>query len=419
MGKAEVNTPDPAFDIANTVLALDLSPQEENRLLQLYSERSGDTSVRQRLFLNKLLAGLWTMQSAREYLFGIPQPASLQREYHAIFLRAWDFLTIQAARFCGDQCMGTPQSKWSAPLVVLDVDGVIDRRTFGFPCTTAAGIEAISELRAQGMSVVLNTARSAHEVQHYCDAYSMAGGIAEHGAYLWNAVTAEGRVLIEDEAQHQLDKLRTYLRSLPGVFVDDRHHYSIRAFTYTNGHERSEGALASLLYPIAADGIFSPLPKLLMNHCANELGLNRLEFHQTTIDTTIVAGNHDKGTGLAALRDWVGLPYAETVAIGDSAPDLPMFRAATRSFAPAHIHCGREAKLLGCEIAHQPYQRGFLEIVLLLTGRQHRKESTMELAASSKERDIFLAALRAADKGRWHHLKRGLLTQASLAAFVR
>ena len=63
------------------------------------------------------------------------------------------------------------------------------------------------------------------------------------------------------------------------------------------------------------------------------LGLDQLSFHHTMIDTTIVAKDLDKGTGLSALRDWVMGPDAETIAIGDSEADLPMFRAATRSFA--------------------------------------------------------------------------------------
>jgi hypothetical protein len=89
------------------------------------------------------------------------------------------------------------------------------------------------------------------------------------------------------------------------------------------------------------------------------LGLNRLSFHHTMIDTTIVAKDLDKGTGPSALCDWVMGPDAETIAIGDSEADLPMFPAATRSFAPAQIDCARQARLLGCQIV--------LDIACLLT----------------------------------------------------
>jgi hypothetical protein len=46
-----------------------------------------------------------------------------------------------------------------------------------------------------------------------------------------------------------------------------------------------------------------------------DLGLDRLAFHRTMIDTAIAAKETDKGTGLAALRDWVLEADAETIAI--------------------------------------------------------------------------------------------------------
>jgi hypothetical protein len=77
---------------------------------------------------------------------------------------------------------------------------------------------------------------------------------------------------------------------------------------------------------------------------------SRPPANQTTIDTTIVAREADKGAGLAALRDWVLGPAAET--IGEA--DLAMFKAATRSFAPANIGSRNAAQLLGCEIVSEP-----------------------------------------------------------------
>ena len=100
MGKGEINVTDPAYDLANTILTLELSPDEEARLVRRYAA-AGDTSVEQRLFMNKLLAGLWAMQSAQEYLFGKTQQSRVQREYHDQFLAAWNFLTVHVARFCG------------------------------------------------------------------------------------------------------------------------------------------------------------------------------------------------------------------------------------------------------------------------------------------------------------------------------
>ena len=186
----------------------------------------------QRLFVHKLLAGLWTMNLAQQQLFASPRGGVAQRDYHRRFMNAWNFLTVHTARHCGSLCHPRIDLCWRAPLVVLDIDGVLDRRVFGFPCTTAAGIKALSLLSAHGFSVALNTARSASEVRDYCEAYSLAGGVAEYGSYLWDAVKRREQVLISAEAQRQLAELRTNLQRIPGVFLDERHRYSIRAFTY-------------------------------------------------------------------------------------------------------------------------------------------------------------------------------------------
>jgi hypothetical protein len=118
------------------------------------------------------------------------------------------------------------------------------------------------------------------------------------------------------------------------------------------------------------------------------------------IDTTVVAKEVDKGTGLSALRDWVLGADTETIAVGDQEPDLAMFRVATRSFAPANIGCARQARLLGCQIARHSYQRGLLEIARVLTHRDgHRCERCADdKTTSTRSDDLFMDVLRAADR---------------------
>ena len=196
MGRSALNVIDPAYDLADTILNLALSPEEERRLIRQYIAESGDAAVEQRLFMHKLLAGLWAMSRTQDQLFDSPRGGDAQRDYHRRFMNAWNFLTVQTARHCGSLCHPRTDLRWRAPLVVLDIDGVLDRRLFGFPCTTAAGIKALSLLSAHEFSVALNTARSAAEVKDYCNAYSLAGGVAEHGSYLWDAVRQREQVLI-------------------------------------------------------------------------------------------------------------------------------------------------------------------------------------------------------------------------------
>lgn len=399
MCKAAVNVVDPAYDLADTILKLRLSHDEEKNLIRRYVDESGDAGVEQRLFMNKLLAGLWAMKEAQEQLFSRARTSEGQQTFHRRFMSAWDFLTVQAARHCGNYCP-SPVG-WRAPLVMLDIDGVIDRRLFGFPCTTAAGIEALALLHAHDFSVAVNTARSAAEVKDYCKAYSLVGGVAEHGSYLWDGLNQRGRVMISSETMRQLDELKKNLRRIPGVFLDDRHQYSIRAFTY---RDKPNGLLDKLVKSIRSlsfgDGVLAPLPTLLVKHLMTDLGLDRLSFHQTTIDTTIVAKEVDKGSGLLALRNWVLGADAETIAVGDGEPDLAMFRVATRSFAPANIGCLLQARLLGCLIVDHSYQRGLLEIARALTqsdGPQIRRSAEGETAPAPGH-DLFMDILRAADR---------------------
>jgi hydroxymethylpyrimidine pyrophosphatase-like HAD family hydrolase len=277
-------------------------------------------------------------------------------------------------------------------------------------------------LSAHEVSVAVNTARSAAEVKDYCQAYSLAGGVAEHGSYLWDAVSQRGRVLIGAEAARQLDELKSNLLRIPGVFLDDRHQYSIRAFTYV---DRPSGLIASLMKARRAfsigDGALAPLPTLVLHQLMTDLGLDRLSFHHTTIDTTIVAKEVDKGTGLLALRDWVLGVAAETIAVGDHEADLAMFRVATRSFAPANIGCARQARLLGCQIVPHSYQKGLLDIAHALThpdGRRCERCAKRETTLPHSH-DLFLDVLRAADRSWATNLAGAVFDPGAFGIFVR
>ena len=425
LGKNELCGIDPAYDLAETVLDLSLSLDEERRLIRRYVQESGDAAVEERLFLQKFLAGIWAMAGAQKRLFGDLRMADRQQQFHQRFLNAWNFLTVQTARYCGGYCASPRELGWRSPLVVLDIDGVLDRRTFGFPCTTAAGIRALSLLHAHGHSVAANTARSVAEVKDYCQAYQLAGGVAEYGSYMWDAIAQRGQVLICAEATRQLDELRDALRQLPGVFLDDRHEYSIRAFTYED--HASSGLRArigrGLSSTSAGIGDKGPVPisRLAVQHLLTTLGLDRLSCHPTTIDTTIVAKEVDKGTGLSALKRWILAADAETYAVGDSAADLPMFHEATRSFTPANASCRNEARLLGSQVARQPDQRGLLEIVHLLIHPDGRRCESCAMSESRwpKKPGLFLELLQAADRTRIQSLIRPLLDPMAYRIFVR
>ena len=400
-GKTELNVTDPAYDVAEAVLYWNLSPAEERNLLARYVQKSSDTDVEKRLFLHKLLAGVWAMTFALDLLDNA-QLVDRYAGFHQQYVQAWNFLEIHTARYCGRFVRPPKTVGWHAPLVMLDIDGVLDDRIFGFPSTTASGMQAIALLHAHDFAVSVNTARSIGEVQEYCDAYGFLGGVAEYGSALWDAVTKREFVLVSPESLIELERVKIALREIPGIFLNDSYRYSIRAYSFE-------------------DNRTVPVPTLTIRTLLTKLGVRRLKFRQTFSDTAVLAKELDKGTGLQSLRTWLGMPGLEVDAIGDSQADLAMFRAANRSFAPSQIQCRELARLCGCHIVDHSHQRGLLSIVRFLIhpegGQCEHCEAVEHLWP--KGRDLFLDLLERADKKGPRLMLEALVDPASLRALVR
>lgn len=399
MGKTELNVTDPAYDLAEAILHLNLSPAEEQLLLQRYREASGDEGVEERLFLHKLLAGTAARVAA---LANLADPRLRHRhdEFNRSYIEAWDFLTTHTVRFCGGQCRPAAPAAWRSPLVVMDIDGVLDKQIFGFPSTSAAGMEAVALLHAHGLAVALNTARALADVQEYCRAYGCVGGVAEYGSVVWDAVTDRTHILVTPESRDELQRLAQTLRQIPGVFLNDGYQHSLRAYTYDR--DRTAALPSALIHGLIAD-----------------LGLQRVTVRQTYLDTTVLAKEIDKGKGLLELLSLAGCPDAETIAIGDSEPDLAMFRVAGRSFAPRHIAPRSVARLLGCHIASRSFQPGLLSAVRSIVhpggGRCSRCRSCRPAAGGQ----MFGQLLKVADRNPVGSLLWALADPMALRTFVR
>jgi len=400
LGKTELNITDPAYDLAEAILHFGLSPAEEGNLISYYIERCKDAGVQERLFLNKLLAGARAMKDVSDG-FNDPRLSHRYQEFNQQYIEAWYFLTLHTMRFCAGFCRQPEVRRWRAPLVVMDIDGVLDKQIFGFPSTTAAGIQAVSLLHAHDLAVIVDTARSMMEVKEYCQAYGFVGGVADYGGAVWDAVNGRERVLVSLESLDQLETMRSALRQIPGVFLNDVYQYSIRAYTY----ERATTV---------------PAPTLLIQNLMARLKVDRLSFHQTYTDTTILAKEIDKGRGMLELLEMVGQDNLDTVAIGDSEPDLAMFRVAKRSFAPSNISCRPVAKLLGCKIADRQFQNGLLSIVHSLIHPDGGQCDRCRAYARAwpKGQNLFLDILEKADQGRPGLLLRALLDPRALQAFI-
>jgi hydroxymethylpyrimidine pyrophosphatase-like HAD family hydrolase len=401
LGKTELNITDPGYDLADAILQFRLSPDEERALIGEYVALSGDARVEARLFLHKLLAGLWTMHGALDNLADA-RLSPRHRELNEQYLNARTFLTVHTTRRCAALCDPAPAVRWGSPLLVLDIDGVLDKLIFGFPSTTAAGIEAMSLIHRHDVAVALDTARTLAEVKEYCAAYGLVGGVAEYGAVVWDGATDRERVLVRDESLEQIDRAKAALRRIPGVFLDEAYRYSIRAHAFERGTT-------------------VPLPTLLVRNLLADIGADRVAFHQTFVDTTILPREIDKGRGLTALLHLAGQTGTKTIAVGDSDADLPMFAAAGRSFAPSHLSCRSSARLLGCRIMNRPFQPGLLQAVRSVVhphgGRCDRCRRTRE--PEQGVGDLFADLLKAVDRPRWRLALRALVDPMALRAFAK
>jgi hypothetical protein len=399
MGKTALNVTDPAYDLAEASMHLGLSAAEEQVLIRQYREASGDHLGEERLFHSKLLAGIYALKSAMSNLRD-PRLRPRHQEFNQSYIEAADFLTVEAARFCGRGCGRPDRPAWRSPLVVLDIDGVLDKVIFGFPSTTAAGIEALAMLHAHGMSVALNSSRTLAEIREYSRTYGCAGGVAEYGSVAWDAVSHRTEVMVTRESADQLERLARALRRIAGVFLDDRYRHSLRAYGYEGGHT-------------------VPLPKALVDGIVADLGLDRLRLHQTSFDTGVVAREVDKGKGLLALLALAGVEDAETIAIGSSEADLAMFRVASRSFAPGHVSAPSTARSLGCRIVGRSYQPGLLSAARSIVHPRGDRCPRCDEGGRPALHGLFWDLLKEADRRPMTSLARALADPLSLEAFLR
>jgi hypothetical protein len=161
------------------------------------------------------------------------------------------------------------------------------------------------------------------------------------------------------------------------------------------------------------------LPTMLIQNLISVLKLDRLAFHQTFLDTAVVSKETDKGKGMSAILTLKGQRSEDTIAIGDSEPDLAMFEVAGRSYAPAHISCKQAARILGCRIGNGTYQVGLLDIARRIVHTEGRRcencTACDQLLADNS--DLFVNMLKVADDSTIRSLVGSMLSPWALASF--
>jgi hydroxymethylpyrimidine pyrophosphatase-like HAD family hydrolase len=386
-GGAEADIVDPAYDLAAAMFEFQLSKDEERRLVEIYQRDSGDTSdIDGRLLLHKILYGTMAMRHAHDAAVRGKESEKNNARRH----RARNFLVYAMNDFCSKLLGASKPDRWSDLLFFLDLDCVFDQELLGFPHATRSGLKSLALLHSRGFSIVLNTGRSVQHVRDYCEAYGLAGGIAEYGAVFVDSIRQKEVPLIDKIGAAQLDQCRDALKQLPGVFIDPSYEYSIRVFRYT---------------PRGLSG--------LENNELNEL-MRRPEFSHLSYvsrgaDSYIVQKRTGKGPGLRFVRRAVGSERIPVTAIGDSQYDIGMLKAAEYAYAPAN--CSRTVRDLAkqgqCTIVRRGFQKGLLAAVKHRV-RQVAATSATSVSSVPARTDNFNAlvqsVLKAADRSWLFHL---------------
>ena len=313
---------DPVCDLAGAA-ADPPSPGFEAQLLQAYHRMGGQQVDGERWLLYRL-AQLWRLGHAGD----LDDDRVRQRSAAAVH----DYL---AGLYLRDLPAATGE------LCAIDLDGVLECGQLGYPATSPTGALALRALVAHGYRPVLATGRSVADVRDRCVAFGLAGGVAEYGC----AVFHDGETidLRPPWARALLDRIRDELARCPGVRVDPRQAYAVRAAV---GHG-----------PVPTE-LLAGIPALANPEAQVIHGQGQTDITVTGID---------KGSGLRALAGLLGQPGC-ALAVGDSQPDLPLLACAPLARAPRNARLGADGG--GIKLTGRAYQAGLAQACAELLGHR-------------------------------------------------
>jgi hydroxymethylpyrimidine pyrophosphatase-like HAD family hydrolase len=304
---------DPVCDLAGAA-ADPPSPDFEAQLREAYHRMSGQEVDGERWLLYRL-AQLWRAGYAGD----LDDDRVRQRSAAAVH----DYL---AGLYLRDLPAATGE------LCAIDLDGVLECDRLGYPATSPTGALALRALVAHGYRPVPVTGRSVADVRDRCAAFGLAGGVAEYGC----AVVHDGDAidLRPPRARALLDQIRDELARRPGVRVDPRQEYAVRAAV---GHG-----------PVPTE-LLAGIPALANPEVRVIHGQGQTDITVTSID---------KGSGLRALAGLLGQPGC-ALAVGDSQPDLPLLACASLARAPRNARLGAHGD--GIRLTGRAYQAGLAQ----------------------------------------------------------
>jgi trehalose-6-phosphatase len=239
-------------------------------------------------------------------------------------------------------------------------------------------------LIAHGYRPLIVTGRSLGDVIERCQAYRLAGAVAEYGSAIYTARDELVTVLSSGEEQAAMARLRAEFRALDGVFLDEDYRHAIRAFV-----RDSRGARG-------------PLPAETIAEAQRAAAAEQVSLVVGDDQTDLVPQSIDKGRGVRSLAAALGggAPVEDDAplafAVGDTITDIPLLALAKRPFAPAH---GKQALGERSTVTRGGYQQGFAEAVGSLLGHAPGSCAQCRLANPSAERRVLLGVLGVRERG--------------------
>lgn len=366
---------DAVFDLAGAAVS---SPSDAtgDALRALYESLTGESIDDERWFLYEL-AQLWGTGRTREN-----GESALRRE----FARALQ-------RYMARVFLADVHPSPDGPLCALDLDGVLETETLGFPGTTVSGAMALRALLAHGHRPVPVSGRSIDEVVDRCRSYGLAGGVAEYGAAVYTASSGETHVLLSAEESSLLARVRDALADHEHAYVDDAYRHAVRAFA------------------VDRDGRRRALDREIAAACAAAGDPDRVQIVEGEGQTDFVVVTIDKGVGIRALASHLGATGGSrrgilAFAIGDTVSDLPMLREAELAFTPANAD--QAVRDAGVEVVSASYQAGLSVAVGRLIGHPPGACAICRAPTLSPETALLVSLLSVREGGRIELARRFL-----------
>ena len=357
---------DPVFDLAG-VTAASQDTTFANDLQHAYEELAGEPIDEERWLLYQLAHLTAVPDSRPEGRQALRRACSraLQNYFGRVYFDDLDL--DQDGRLCG-----------------IDIDGVLETEHLGFPALTPASAGGLRALLAHGYRPLIVTGRSLGDVVERCQAYRLAGGVAEYGSATYETADQRVTVIATAEEQDALARLRSELRTTDGVFLDEDYTHAIRAFVRD------------------ARGARGPVPAQTIAEAQRVAAAGQVSSIVGDAQTDLISGSIDKGRGTVSLASALAtdasggaeLPLA--FAVGDTAADVSLLALAERPFAPAHAKHALGARF---NVTRGSYQQGFAEAVGQLIGHSPGACSQCRLVSASRERRLLLGLLGVRERG--------------------